>query len=100
MGVETYVAVAATFATILLSILQWKSSAKVQNADAIDKIGNAYDGLLDKFAERVTHLETRVEFLEAELKRYSNWSSRLVKQLVENDIQPVPIDTAPKAVKA
>jgi len=74
----------------MLAVFQWRSTSRVQGADATQKIGSAYDQLLENMKQQLNELETDVAFLKKELRKYSNWSARLVKQLVDNGIEPLP----------
>jgi predicted negative regulator of RcsB-dependent stress response len=74
----------------MLAVFQWRSASKVQSADATQKIGSAYDQLLDNMKKQLDELESDVAYLKKELRKYSNWSARLVKQLVDNGIEPIP----------
>lgn len=94
MNIETIISLLSAATVLVLGLLQWRSSSKLQRADALDKIGDAYNDLLDRLNKRIVDLESRVNYLEKELKKYTNWSARLVKQLIENGIVPVqPPDT-------
>ena len=93
MTIEVLIGLIGAGTALLLGLLQWRSQTSVHSADATEKIGNAYDSLLDRLSLQVKELDTRVKFLEVELKKYSNWSSKLVMQLVEHGIQPLPMET-------
>lgn len=74
--------------------LQTRSTGKVQGADATEKIGGAYDQLLENMRRQIVDLETDVAYLKVQLKKYTNWSAQLMKQLIEHGITPVePPDT-------
>lgn len=96
MSYEVIITLVLAASTALLGWKQWTTTAKVQKAEAIDRIGDAYDGLLDRLDNRIKELDKRVTELESELRRYTNWNARLIKQLVENGIEPLPLETQPK----
>lgn len=74
--------------------LQTRNTGKVHGADATEKIGGAYNELLENMRKQIVDLETDVAFLKVQLKKYTNWSAQLMKQLIENGIVPVePPDT-------
>ena len=78
----------------VMVFLQTRSSGKAQGADATEKIGGAYDKLMATMQNQINELETDVANLKVQLKKYTNWSAQLVKQLVEHGIVPVaPPDT-------
>ena len=74
--------------------MQLRNAGKVQNADATEKIGGAYSELIENMRKQIVDLETDVAYLKVQLKKYTNWSALLMKQLIENGIVPVePPDT-------
>lgn len=94
MDIDAVISLLSAAGVVVLGLLQWINQSRVSRADAIDKIGDAYDGLLGRMSEQINELEGRVQYLEKELKKYSNWTARLVKQLIEHGIVPVkPPDT-------
>lgn len=100
MSMEAIITIVLALSTGLLGWKQWQTTSKVQSAEAVEKIGNAYDGLLDRLNKRIIDLENRVTELEKDLKKYTNWNARLIKQLVENGIEPLQMDTEPKMMAA
>jgi hypothetical protein len=93
-SIELGISLLSAITVLTLGLLQWRSTTRLQRADALDKIGDAYNDLLDRLNTRIVELESRVNYMELELKKYTNWSARLVKQLIENGIIPVqPPDT-------
>jgi cell division protein FtsB len=110
MSPEFYLSVFTAFSVFVLGFLQWRSDAKKKEADAqsssksteagaMENLSNAYKELVDSQAARIESLETRVDELEKKLRTYVNWSARLVKQLADHGIVPVPIDTGPLGEK-
>lgn len=78
----------------VIVLLQTRNSGRVQKADATEKIGGAYDKLLESMRKQIDELETDVAYLKVQLKKYTNWSAQLMKQLIEHGIIPVePPDT-------
>lgn len=96
----------------LMVFLQTRNTSKVGSADATEKIGGAYNELLEnmrkqiavlraeaieqkkEFDAEILKLKEGMDYLNKELGKYRNWSGRLVKQLLENGITPVlPPDT-------
>lgn len=74
--------------------LQTRSTGRAHSADATEKIGGAYSELLENMRKQIAELETDVAYLKVQLKKYTNWSARLMKQLIENGIVPSePPDT-------
>lgn len=74
--------------------LQTRNTGKVHRADATEKIGGAYNELLESMRKQIVELETDVAYLKVQLKKYTNWSAQLMKQLIEHGIVPVdPPDT-------
>lgn len=74
--------------------LQTRNAGKAHGADATEKIGGAYNALLESMRKQIADLETDVEYLKVQLKKYTNWSALLMKQLIENGIVPIePPDT-------
>lgn len=90
MSADVYVPLISALTMFFLGFLQWRSAMKVQEADASQKIGDAYSKLLDELKDHVRDLEKRVNELEKELKKYRNWTAQLVKQLIEHGIVPGP----------
>jgi hypothetical protein len=86
MKIEFIISLLSAITVFILGFLQWRSQSKVQTADAADKIGGAYDKLLDTMSQRIDQLETRV-------KKVERWANRLVQQVVELGGVPVSIDT-------
>jgi len=80
---ELYVSILSALTVFLLGILQWRSTAKVSKSDAAERIGNAYDKLLENMQERITDLEKR-------LKKFEIWVPRLVQQV--KDLGGIPAD--------
>jgi hypothetical protein len=74
----------------VMVFLQTRNTTRIGSADATSKIGSTYSQLLENMRKQLDDLETDVAFLKKELRKYSNWSARLVKQLVDNGIEPVP----------
>ena len=70
MQLEVVLSIISAISVLTLGLLQWRSTSKVQKAEAIDKIGDAYNDLLDRLKVRIENLENRVVFLEKELKKY------------------------------
>lgn len=106
MNIETLLAILLGLSTGVLGWMQWKSNSQVQKADATNKIGDTYSELLDQLRKQIgdiqaesekhnKEMDNRLTYLESELKRYANWSARLVRQLVDHGIEPVKIDTGP-----
>lgn len=95
-NLELYASILIMTLTTFLGFLQWRSGTRVQDADRTEKIGNAYDKLLDALQEQVTKLDARVAYLETELKKQTNWNARLVRQLAEAGLKPVPFESEPK----
>lgn len=84
---ELYVSLLSALTVLFLGFLQWRSSARVQHSDAAERIGNAYDKLLENMQERISDLEKR-------LKKFEVWVPRLVAQVQELGGVPVgPPDT-------
>lgn len=78
----------------MIMFLQTRSMGKVHHADATEKISDAYNDLLENMRKRINDLEMDVAYLKVQLRKYTNWSARLMKQLIENGIVPVdPPDT-------
>lgn len=78
-------------ANVLLHTL---NSGKAQSADATEKIGSAYSELIESMRKQIDDLEKDVAYLKVQLRKYTNWSARLMKQLIEHGITPVePPDT-------
>lgn len=100
MSIEAIITILLAASTGLLGWKQWQTASKVQSAEAVEKIGNAYDGLLDRLNNRIGELENRVTDLEKDLRKYTNWNARLIKQLVEHGIEPLQMDTEPKILAA
>lgn len=101
MNIESTISLLTALTVLMLGLLQWRSTAraqvgthKVQSAEASERIGNAYDKLLEAQNKRMDDMEQDIIYLKKELKKYTNWSARLVKQLIEHGIEPVhPPDT-------
>ena len=94
MNIEMTISLLSAVTVLVLGLLQWRSSSRVQKAEAIDRIGDAYNDLLDRLNKRIADLESRVQYLEKDLKKYTNWTARLVKQLIQHGIEPEqPPDT-------
>lgn len=75
-------------------LMQTRNSSRVGGADATEKIGSAYSELIESMRKQINDLETDVAYLKVQLKKYTNWSAQLMKQLIENGITPVePPDT-------
>lgn len=88
MNIEIIVSLLSAVTVFVLGFLQWRSQSKVQAADAADKIGGAYDKLLDTMSSRIDQLEQRV-------KKVERWANRLAQQVVDLGGVPVNIDTDP-----
>lgn len=81
--------------------MQTRNTGKAQGADATEKISGAYSQLMEDMRKQIglqdveiAELKTDVAYLKAQLKKYTNWSAQLMKQLIENGIVPVdPPDT-------
>lgn len=97
MSVETIIGAVTLIlgaSNAVLLWFQWRSASKVQTADATEKIGGAYDKLLDTMQKQIDELESDVTYMKKELAKYRNWTARLVKQLLDNNLIPVePPDT-------
>ncbi|MDL1909711.1 hypothetical protein FBQ81_03305 [Chloroflexi bacterium CFX6] len=94
MSVELSISLLSAFTVLVLGLLQWSNSSRAQKVDAHQKIGEAYARLLEELSKHVNELEERVKELEKDLRKYRNWSAKLVKQLIENGIVPTsPPDT-------
>jgi cell division protein FtsB len=88
MNIEKIISLLSAATVLLLGYLQWRSQSKVQTADAADKIGGAYDKLLESMSNRIDQLEARV-------KKVERWANRLVQQIYDLGGVPVSIDTDP-----
>lgn len=100
MSMEAIITIVLALSTGVLGWKQWQSESRVQSAEAVEKIGNAYDGLLDRLNKRIGELELRVTEMEKDLRKYTNWNARLIKQLIEHGIEPLQMDTEPKIMAA
>lgn len=85
----------------LIVFLQTRNTGKVQGAEATEKISGAYSQLMEDMRKQIglqdteiAELKTDVAYLKTQLKKYTNWSAQLMKQLIEHGIVPVdPPDT-------
>lgn len=74
--------------------LQTRSTNSLHSADATEKIGGAYSQLLENMRKQIADLEADVAYLKVQLRKYTNWSAQLMKQLIDHGIAPVePPDT-------
>ena len=94
---EVLISLYSSIPVLFLGILQvldtmrrTKSQSKVDSADASDKISSAYERLMDDLRVQVADLKVDVAYLKKELKKYTNWSARLMKQIIELGHVPVP----------
>ena len=99
---------------VVLGILQWMNArkqtanqVKVGDADATEKITNSATKLVDDLqaelvllrplVPRVAQLETEVHELRAANERLIKWSERLVKQVMDAGMEPVPFRMDPQS---
>lgn len=63
--------------------LQTRSGARASSADATEKIGNAYDKLLENMQERINKVE-------AKLRKFEVWVPLLIEQIYKLGGVPIP----------
>lgn len=67
----------------VLVYMQTRNTTTVGKADATEKIGNAYDQLLE-------NMQKRLVTVEAKLKKFEIWVPRLIAQI--HELGGIPVD--------
>ena len=111
---ETIISLISAIGVVVLGFLEWKTRRKkvstergVDQADAAERITNSATQLVEQLQQeletlrplptKVAHLENEVLELRKANERLIDWSERLVKQITDAKMEPVPFRIEPKS---